>query len=128
MALSQSVLVVDESEETPEVLRTALAERGTHILRARAADQALEIARRQHPAVIVLDLEVDHRTGLERMSPELRDQAAEDRTPVIVLGTMRRLSSGAPGEHFMSKPYHYGPLIQKIESLLESARPTSAAS
>ncbi|MGA7701688.1 MAG: response regulator, partial [Thermoguttaceae bacterium] len=55
----RSVLIVDRSEETREVLQTVLERRGVRILAAGRAEKGLELARRHHPDLVVLDLEMD---------------------------------------------------------------------
>jgi DNA-binding response OmpR family regulator len=99
------------------VLRTALERRGACVLEADAAGLGLEMARCHHPDLIILDLEVDttpDATWPERFERQSRDDAAS----LIVLGTIRRTGCG----EFVSKPYHYGPLIRRIEELLNGSR------
>jgi CheY-like chemotaxis protein len=119
-----SVLIVDESAETREVLRTALAKRGTKIWEASRVGEGLELARRHHPSVIVLDLEIaDEAPDMIRA----RFRAAETtQTPIVLLGSARRGTQDFPTGQFVSKPYHYGPLIRKIEYLLDEARRSPA--
>lgn len=114
----RSVLVVDPLEETREVLRTALESRGLHILAAAEAEQGLALAREHHPDLIVLDLECEG--GKAAACGELTSIAAE--TPVVLLGSARRAPGKACPGQFVSKPYHYAPLIRKIEELLAEAR------
>jgi CheY-like chemotaxis protein len=120
----QSVLIVDRSAETREVLRTALALRGTDLWEATRADEGLELARRHHPDVIVMDLEI-----AATASAAVRDgfSASENEaTPIVLLGTARCALQSFPTGQFMAKPYHYGPLVRKIERLLDEAqRPRS---
>lgn len=118
MYAGRSVLVVDALEETREVLRTALGRRGVQILSACEAEQGLALARLHHPDLIVLDLECEQ--GKTAACGELT-ALAED-TPVVLLGNARRASNRLPRGQFVSKPYHYAPLIRKIEGLLEEAR------
>lgn len=120
MAVSRSVLVVDHSDETREVLRTVLKRRGLNILEARAAQQGLDMAREHQPDLIVLDLEAE--TTQDADEPLEFDRPDGRQRPVILLGTARRQAARLPGAEFVSKPYHYGPLIRRIEELLESAR------
>ncbi len=113
MDARRNVLIVDRSEETRRVLRTALERHDAQVLEADGACAGLEIARRHHPALIILDLEVDttpHANWPEQFAQHSRDDAAS----LIVLGTVRRTGCG----EFISKPYHYGPLIRRIEELL----------
>jgi DNA-binding response OmpR family regulator len=111
------VLVVDPLEETREVLRTALESRGLHIFAAAEAEQGLALAREHHPDLIVLDLECE---GGKAACGELTSIAEE--TPVVLLGSARRAPGTACPGQFVSKPYHYAPLIRKIEELLAEAR------
>lgn len=113
----RSVLIVDPSEETREVLQTALERRGMRILSTNRAGQGLELAQQHHPDLIVLDLEVDG-TESEDLSASFAEHSRHDHTALVMLGTVRR--NRAPEAEFVSKPYHYGPLVRKIEELLDT--------
>ncbi len=52
-----SVLIVDRSPSTREVLQTALERRGVRTLAVGRPEAGLELARRHHPELIVLDLD-----------------------------------------------------------------------
>lgn len=119
MLPERSVLVVDRSEETREVLRTALERRGVRILSASRAHQGLEMARRHRPDLIVLDLEWQRGTPEEICAPFVRESRTRQ-TPLVMLGTVRRRAGRGelPAGEFVPKPYHYGPLIRRIEELL----------
>ncbi len=54
-----SVLIVDRSEETREVLQTALNRRGVQTYTAKHASEGVVLGRRHHPNLIILDLETD---------------------------------------------------------------------
>ena len=122
MVAKPCVLVVDPSEETREVLRTALARRGAEFHEAARSAEGLQLARSFSPDVIVLDLECESTQAVE-VAEDFRDMAAGHPASMLVLGTARqeRLSDFGPtvsrGE-FVRKPYHYAPLIRKIEELL----------
>jgi DNA-binding response OmpR family regulator len=111
------VLIVDESDESREVLRTALERRGTEILEASRPEQGLELARRRRPDLIVLDVEADDEAS-EASAQDFGQAVQVRHTPILVLGTARRQVARVPSGEFISKPYHYGPLIRKIEGLL----------
>ena len=116
----RTVLIVDQSAETREVLRTALERPSTRILEASRPDQGLLLARQHHPDVIVLDLEID--TGSpESMAADFNAESEAQQTPLVMLGSARRVRQKYPAGQFVNKPYHYAPLIRKIEALLEGA-------
>ena len=112
------VLIVDRSEETREVLQTALERRGWRIFLASRADCGLELARRHQPDLIVLDLELDDSRPEDFLAP-LPEGPRTDHTPLVMLGSIRRDRRRLPNGEFVSKPYHYGPLIRRIEELLQ---------
>jgi CheY-like chemotaxis protein len=115
---SPSVLLVEPSPETREVLATILQLRGLRIFEAEEPQRGLELAREERPDVIVLDYDQLALDG------HLQDEfAAETRQPhigLIVLGTIRPEPS-ATTNRFIAKPFHYGPLVQTIERLVRKA-------
>ena len=116
----RSVLIVDPSEETREVLQTALERRGMRIFAAGRAVTGMELARRHRPDLIVLDLELDD-SSPEELSAPFAEQSRTDRTPLVLLGSVCRDEPPPSHGEFVSKPYHYGPLIRRIEELLDTA-------
>lgn len=113
----RSVLVVDRSEETREVLQTVLERRGLRILAARGATAGLRLARQHRPDLIVLDLELDD-SGPENLSARFADQSRSHRVGLLMLGGLGGDRRGLPDGESVAKPYHYGPLLRKIEQLL----------
>ena len=120
MVSERSVLIVDGSPENREVLKTALERRGCTILSAGRAQRGLELARNHQPDVIVLDLELSETSSEDLCTPFAREAEAKA-TPLVILGTLRRGEGGMPAGEFVPKPYHYGPLIRRIEELLDGS-------
>ena len=116
MVEGSSVLIVERSDEIRDVLRTALARRGLEIYEASRAEDGLELARRHRPNLVVLDLD-DQSANAENLSAEFSRATGTDSMPLIMLGTLRRhITRG----QFVPKPYHFRPLISKIEELLRA--------
>jgi CheY-like chemotaxis protein len=115
MDARRSVLIVDESAESREVLRTVLEQRGVRILEAGEAQLGLDLARQHQPNLIVLDLELD------ASPPELPQELAAHAThatPLVLLGSARRKQRHPQVGESLAKPYHYAPLVRRIEQLL----------
>ncbi len=128
-----SVLIVDRSEENREVLQTALERRGMRTLSTGQTTLGLELAHLHRPDLIVLDLEVENARPEEVHAKFAHDPQVSE-TPMVILGTVRLESNYSQGhtavdaEGFVSKPYHYGPLIRKIEQLLAAGGQSLARS
>ncbi len=112
-----SVLIVDRSEETREVLQTALNRRGVRTFTARHASDGVVLGLRHHPDLIIIDLEMDD-VNLEHTNPPFWTGMGDNNIPIILLGNLRRNQPRIPGSEFVSKPYQYGPLIRRIEEIL----------
>ena len=111
------VLIVDRSEENREVLETALSRRGFSVLTAHRLPEGVRLARQCAPDLIVLDVDSTH-DDPAGASAELFGHGDGARPPVVMLGTIRRGATPAVDREFVAKPYHYGPLIRRIEELL----------
>ena len=124
------VLIVDESPENREVLRTALERRGLEILEAPEVGRGLDLARRYHPDVIVLDADsTADDDGSQRRA--CASTAAQDHSSLVVLGqwpkdwpeersdARRRETprSEMAQPRIVRKPYHFEPLVKLIEDL-----------
>ncbi|HWB08226.1 MAG TPA: hypothetical protein VG826_03335 [Pirellulales bacterium] len=110
----RTVLVVDPLDETHEVLRTALSDRGVDVLGTHDSARGLALARQHRPHLIVLDLEAD--SASSTLADRFASEAADRR--LVILGSAKRDTGHPDGCQVLAKPYHYAPLIRKIEELL----------
>lgn len=116
-----SVLIVDESEDSRQVLRTALERRGMSIFEASQTDEGLKMARDHQPNVIVLDLEVES-AQTDEICGRFAQESRGDSPALLVLGKVQRPHNHSepptPDRQFVAKPYHYAALVRRIEELL----------
>ncbi len=122
MPSAKSVLIVESSADDREVLRTVLQRRGLRIFEAAQAAEGLELAREHQPHVIVLDLEGQPAgaVGAADWPAQFDAERAGTDHAVIILGKARRPGS-LPADQVIAKPYHFGPLVRKIEELAAKA-------
>jgi CheY-like chemotaxis protein len=113
------VLIVDAADETRVVLQTALERLGLRTLAASQAKEGLALAQKHRPELIVLDLEIDG-SSPDEIADRFASQSQSGQTSLVLLGTMRR-SQPIPQGEYVAKPYHYGPLIRKIEEILSAS-------
>jgi len=124
---TQSILIVDCVDETRTVLKMALERKGLEILEAKAPREGLELLRSRNPDLIVLDMELQSSTDGESSDGLARETHAR-RKPLLMLGSLRAAAISPPPGQIVSKPYHYAPLIRKIEELLGAARQPAVSS
>lgn len=118
MQPSQRVLIVDESAECREVLRTALERAGAETVEAASAAEGLLAFQSFAPDLVVLDVSDSGGEPLSE-SAALQEAAGLRATPIVILGTARRPPADA-AVHWIAKPYHFAPLIRRIEGLLSA--------
>lgn len=116
------ILICDNEEPLRALVRAALD--GHEVHEARDGDESLERARALRPDLIVLDMMMPARSGLEvleelRADPELTD------TLVLMLTARVQASDQAAAERlgahrFMPKPFSPLRLAVAVEELLES--------
>lgn len=114
------VLIVDSSRESRDVLRLLLERRGTTTIEADRLEEAIRLAGHFHPDLIVLDAESDPSPS-GKLTDDLRQVANGSDTPIVILGKVRQLRGPISADQIVAKPYHYGPLIRKINGLLAAA-------
>lgn len=116
----RQVLIVDSSDDTREVLCTALELRGVSTLQATGARQGVELAQQHHPRVIVLDLEAEAADDAQ-VCHQYQAASRDHHSSLVVLGRARSYDQAVPKDRIVPKPYHFAPLIRTIERLLSSS-------
>jgi PAS domain S-box-containing protein len=119
-----TVLVCDNEDVLRTLVRAALGNRGYEIAEARDGDESLEVARRTHPDLIILDMLMPGRSGLDVLS-ELRRDPSFARTPVIVLtaraqASDREAAFKADADRFLPKPFSPRELAAMVDELLQA--------
>ena len=85
---SLKVLVVDDDPAAVELIAVHIQDLATTILRAYGGREAIEIARREQPDLIVLDLMMPEVTGFDVVTA-LNKHVSTARIPVLVVTAMR---------------------------------------
>ena len=121
-----TVLLVEDSKLLRLAGERALHRAGYQVLAAADGEQALSLARENHPNVILLDMLLPKLSGLEVLRTLKTDAQTKD-IPVIVLSSLAQaneaklLAEGAAA--FFEKSEHmlqddYSELLRKLEAVL----------
>jgi two-component system KDP operon response regulator KdpE len=121
---STRVLVVDDEPQIRRALGVNLRARGYQVDLAETGEQALELAARHHPDVVVLDLGLPGIDGVEVIKG-LRGWSS---VPVIVLSVreserdkVAALDAGA--DDYVTKPFGMDELLARLRAALRRAAP-----
>jgi DNA-binding response OmpR family regulator len=122
------ILAADDDEDILELVCLTLEQVGHKMLRASDGDEALELARRHHPDVCVLDVVMPARTGVEVVEA-LGDSEETAEIPILLLTATVNEKNLIPGlekdgERYMRKPFSPRELQDRVASLLRQRRRT----
>jgi two-component system cell cycle response regulator DivK len=120
-----TIMVVEDNELSRDALSRRLERRGYRVVLAFDGEQAIELASRERPDLILMDLGLPRVDGWEA-TRRLKADPATQRIPIIVLSAHamtndRDNALQAGGDDFDTKPIRFLPLLEKIEGLLARA-------
>lgn len=119
------VLVVDDDRRVVDLLQIALTAHGFRVLTAGDGEEALRKAFADRPDVIVLDVRLPKKSGLE-VCESLRADPEDPTVPIVMVSaaaeTEARLQGLARGaDDYLTKPFSPMELIARIKRLLVRA-------
>jgi len=124
--MPQRILVVDDDREIVRLTRAYLEQSGYQVLVAYDGETALHILRRESPDLVILDLMLPDRNGLD-VTRTVRRDASLAAMPIIML-TARvddqdkivGLELGA--DDYVTKPFNPSELMARIRAVLRRAQ------
>jgi len=121
-----TVLAVDDENDVLIIIKTSLETEGYRVLSASNGADALELAKKNSPDVILLDLMMPEMDGFEVLA-HLKEDEETRLIPVVVLtGISERekiqqaLDRGV--EYYIVKPFEHYELVSKVHTVLNDAR------
>jgi two-component system phosphate regulon response regulator PhoB len=131
MPIPPKILVVDDEPDALEVLAFYLERGGFTVVLAKDGLQAIAAARKEQPALVVLDMMLPEMDGLE-VCKILRCEARLATIPILLLTARATESDRLLGLEFgatdyMTKPFSPRELIARINRLLARSDPAISA-
>jgi DNA-binding response OmpR family regulator len=122
--MTATILICDNEEPLRALVRASLDGDGHELLEARDGDEALALAREARPDLIVLDMMMPGRTGIDVLRDLRADPSFAD-TSVIMLTARaqvadRAAAAEAGADRFLAKPFSPLELGALVDELLSS--------
>ena|SRR2546428_2026038 len=118
------ILLCDNEETLRNLMRASLDGLGHQILEARTGDEGLQLARELLPDLVLLDMMMPGRSGLEVLKDLRADPALADVAVVMVTARVqaydREAALAAGADAFLSKPFRPAELVGIVSELLDA--------
>jgi two-component system, cell cycle response regulator DivK len=107
----QTIMVVEDYDDTRVLLRQALETKGYRVVEAINGHQAVELAQREHPDLILMDLDLPILDGIAA-TQQIRRQADLDQVPIVAVTayplSYTHVKAFAKGcDEYMEKPIDF---------------------
>ncbi len=119
------ILVVDDDTDILTTMRYALEELDQQLFTARDGLEAMEIARREDPDIIVLDLMLPRRGGFQILQNLKGSAAMKGKRPLMCMvtgneGMRHKVFAESLGvDDFLRKPFAMANLVDAVRDFLE---------
>ncbi len=121
MSIVKKILIADDEPDILEIIQFNLQAEGYEVITARNGDEAIEAAKKQLPDLIILDIMMPGKNGID-VCNILRMQPAFKETLIVFLSALsdegteiRGLETGA--DDYLTKPIRPKILVSKVNAL-----------
>jgi two-component system alkaline phosphatase synthesis response regulator PhoP len=121
MSIAKKILIADDEPDILEIIQFNLQAEGYEVVTAKNGDEAIEAAKKHNPDLIILDIMMPGKNGIEvcntlRLSPAFKGTLIIFLTALSDEGTeIRGLETGA--DDFLTKPISPKVLVSKVNAL-----------
>lgn len=120
--MAEKILLVDDDIDTLRLVGMMLENKGYQIIAANNGEKAIELTKKEHPDLIILDIMMPGLDGFE-ITRQLRSDSTTRHIPIIIFTAKSRtedkvlgLESGADG--YLTKPISSRELLAHVKSTI----------
>jgi DNA-binding response OmpR family regulator len=134
------ILIVDDDADILNTMRLALTELDQEVFTARDGLEAVEIAKREDPDIVVLDLMLPRRGGFQILNNLKGKPDMKGKRPLMCMVTgnqgmlHRKLAERLGVDNYLQKPFAMGRLldavrefIERLDAGIEDAKPKASS-
>lgn len=130
MEKARKILIADDEPDILEILEYNLANEGYEVIRAKTGNEAVELARKHQPELLILDVMMPGFTGIE-VCQILRKLPSFKETFIIILTALNDDSSHVKGlesgaDDYLSKPISPKVLISRVNAMFRRSQHSAA--
>ena len=120
--MEEKVLVVDDEREIRDLLKEFLTDEAYEVILASNGKEAIELAEREHPDAILLDVKMPEIDGI-KVCQRLKEEPSTQFIPIIVITGYvdnKILAIEAGADDFVHKPINLTELGFRVKSILRT--------
>jgi two-component system alkaline phosphatase synthesis response regulator PhoP len=122
---AKRILIADDEPDILEIVGYNLAKEGYEVFKAKDGNEAIELAKKTNPDLIILDIMMPKKTGTE-VCAILRTQPMFEKTMIIFLTALSDEASQIKGleigaDDYVNKPISPKVLISRVNALFRRA-------
>ena len=118
----EKVMIVEDNPQNMRLFEMILSAKSYTLLKAVDGEEALDMAMREHPDLIIMDIQLPGMNGLE-VTRRLRENSAFSRIPIIAITAFamkgdkeKAIEAGCSA--YMTKPFNIRELTGMIAEML----------
>ena len=122
--MKEKILIVEDNPQNMRLIEMVLKAKGYALLKATDGEEALDVALRKRPDLILMDIQLPKLSGLE-VTRRLRKTSAFSHIPIIAITAYamkgdkeKVIESGC--DAYLSKPFHTHELTEVIAEMLHN--------
>jgi DNA-binding response OmpR family regulator len=125
-----TILVIDDEKDLIELVRYNLEKEGYDVIAAGDGPSGLEVIRKHHPDLVVLDLMMPGMDGLS-VCQQLRSDARVGRVPIIMLTAKATEADRIVGlelgaDDYITKPFSPREVVARVKAVLRRSNSQAA--
>jgi len=120
--MNERILIVEDNSQNMRLIEMTLRAKGYALLKASDGEEALDVAVRERPDLIIMDIELPKMSGLE-VTTKLRSTAVFSHVPIVAITAYamkgdKEKAIEAGCDAYLSKPINTRELPEVIAQML----------